>query len=55
LRSEIDRSGLGETVTLLGGLSREQVRSLYLQADVYVAPAYQESFGIAALEARAAG
>jgi glycosyltransferase involved in cell wall biosynthesis len=55
LQSEIDRSGLGETVTLLGGLSREQVRSLYLEADVYVAPAYQESFGIAALEARAAG
>jgi glycosyltransferase involved in cell wall biosynthesis len=55
LRSEIDRSGLRETVTLLGGLSREQVRSVYRQADLYVAPAYQESFGIAALEARAAG
>jgi glycosyltransferase involved in cell wall biosynthesis len=55
LQSEIDRTGLEGTVALLGGLSREQVRSLYLQADGYVAPAYQESFGIAALEARAAG
>jgi len=55
MQNEIERAGLEGTVTLLGGLSREQVRSLYLRADAYVAPAYQESFGIAALEARAAG
>ena len=40
---------------LTGGLSRDEIRDLYRSADGYVAPSYQESFGIAALEARAAG
>lgn len=55
LRAEILGRGLGHAVVLTGRQTREQIRALYADADVYVAPAYQESFGIAALEARAAG
>jgi glycosyltransferase involved in cell wall biosynthesis len=55
LRAEVLGRGLGHAVTLTGRQTREQIRDLYAEADVYVAPAYQESFGIAALEARAAG
>ena len=36
-------------------LSVDQLRSIYRQADLFVAPAFLESFGIAALEARCAG
>jgi glycosyltransferase involved in cell wall biosynthesis len=42
-------------VALPGRYSRERVRELLASADVFVAPAPRESFGIAALEARAAG
>ncbi len=42
-------------VSLPGRLSRTQIRSLFGQADLFVAPATLESFGIAALEARCAG
>lgn len=52
---EIAALGLGDWVTLTGGLSRTEVREWCRRADVYVAPAFKESFGIAALEARAAG
>ena len=51
----IDRRGLGEVIRLRGRLEREQVRAAYTDADVFVAPAVLEAFGIAALEARAAG
>jgi glycosyltransferase involved in cell wall biosynthesis len=40
---------------LRGRLSREQIRDRFAEADVFVAPAVLESFGIAALEARSAG
>jgi glycosyltransferase involved in cell wall biosynthesis len=49
------RRGMEEHVHLLGGRSPEQIRSLYADAHVYVAPATKESFGIAPLEARSAG
>lgn len=55
LRSHVERLGLGDWVELAGPLSREGIRELYRSADAYAAPCYQESFGIAALEARAAG
>lgn len=55
MRSEVAARSLGDCVTLTGALAREEIRALFQLADVYVAPAYQESFGIAALEARAAG
>jgi glycosyltransferase involved in cell wall biosynthesis len=42
-------------VTMTGQLSREQIRDIYSAADVYVAPAGRESFGLAVLEARSAG
>ncbi|MCG5212659.1 glycosyltransferase family 4 protein [Streptosporangium soli] len=42
-------------VSLPGRRSREEIRDLLAQADVFVAPAPRESFGLAALEARAAG
>lgn len=42
-------------VTLPGRLSREELASLYAGADVFVQPTIRESFGLAALEARAAG
>ncbi|MCW2725576.1 MAG: GDP-mannose-dependent alpha-(1-2)-phosphatidylinositol mannosyltransferase [Frankiales bacterium] len=42
-------------VSLPGRQGREQIRDLYRRADVFVAPADLESFGIAALEARCAG
>ncbi|MCX7619527.1 MAG: glycosyltransferase family 4 protein [Acidimicrobiales bacterium] len=47
--------GLSDAVELTGRLSREQIREVYATADIFVAPANLESFGIAALEARCAG
>ena len=47
--------GLRAVVHLTGRLSREQVRAAYADADVFLAPAELEAFGIAALEARTAG
>jgi glycosyltransferase involved in cell wall biosynthesis len=38
-----------------GRIDREEIRTELARADVYVAPAAMESFGIAALEARSAG
>jgi glycosyltransferase involved in cell wall biosynthesis len=55
LLAEIHARGLDDRVVLLGRRTREEIRDLYREADIYVSPAYQESFGIAALEARAAG
>ncbi|MBX6383848.1 MAG: glycosyltransferase family 4 protein [Microbispora sp.] len=42
-------------VSLPGRYDREQIKDLLAEADVFVAPAPRESFGLAALEARAAG
>jgi glycosyltransferase involved in cell wall biosynthesis len=42
-------------VAMPGRQPREQIRDLYRRADVFIAPADLESFGIAALEARCAG
>lgn len=42
-------------VTLLGQLDRRQIRSVLGRADVFLAPATRESFGIAALEAHESG
>ncbi|WP_214412202.1 glycosyltransferase family 4 protein [Sphaerisporangium fuscum] len=47
--------GMEGWVSLPGRYTREQIRELLASADVFVAPAPRESFGIAALEARAAG
>lgn len=47
--------GLQDVVHLAGRLSRDEVRAAYADADVFLAPAELEAFGIAALEARTAG
>jgi glycosyltransferase involved in cell wall biosynthesis len=49
------RHGMGDWVSLPGRYTREQIAKVLESADVFVAPAPRESFGIAALEARAAG
>jgi glycosyltransferase involved in cell wall biosynthesis len=55
LERRIRRTGLQDVVELRGRMDRTGIRELYRRADVYVAPATLESFGIAALEARCAG
>jgi glycosyltransferase involved in cell wall biosynthesis len=47
--------GLGETVTLLGDVSRDRLAGEYVGADIFCLPSVQESFGIVFLEAMAAG
>ncbi|HZW42833.1 MAG TPA: glycosyltransferase [Dermatophilaceae bacterium] len=42
-------------VRLTGRVTRDEVRATYSAADIYLAPAPLESFGIAALEARTVG
>lgn len=42
-------------INLPGRLTREQLASLYAGADIFIQPTVQEAFGLAALEARAAG
>jgi glycosyltransferase involved in cell wall biosynthesis len=46
---------MGAWVDLPGQLPRSEIRDVLAAADLYVAPARLESFGIAALEARAVG
>lgn len=46
---------LHDVVELAGRLDRDQIRATFARADIFVAPANLESFGIAALEARCAG
>ncbi|MER5644532.1 glycosyltransferase family 4 protein [Streptosporangium sp. NPDC002524] len=48
-------NGMTGWVSLPGRYSRDQIRELLASTDVFVAPAPRESFGLAALEARAAG
>ena len=55
LRDRIAGWGMQDWVEAPGALDHHQIRALYEQADVFVAPATLESFGIAALEARASG
>jgi glycosyltransferase involved in cell wall biosynthesis len=49
------RHGLTGRVRLTGALDRAEIRSLMEAASIFVAPSHRESFGIAALEARASG
>jgi glycosyltransferase involved in cell wall biosynthesis len=55
LQHQIDRLGLADWVTLLGHRDPTAIRTLLHESDLFVASSRQESFGIAALEARAAG
>lgn len=51
----IETHDMRDWVRLSGRVSRDEVRATYAGADIYVAPAPLESFGIAALEARTVG
>jgi glycosyltransferase involved in cell wall biosynthesis len=55
LERELSRRGLESWVVLTGRLTRPAIRRHLLAADVFLAPADRESFGIAALEARSLG
>ncbi len=55
MQRSIERRGLGDVVTLRGRVPRAEVRAAYEDAEVFLAPAVLEAFGIAALEARTAG
>jgi glycosyltransferase involved in cell wall biosynthesis len=55
LERYLRRTGMADWVELTGRLTREEIKAVYRRADVFVAPANLESFGIAALEARSAG
>lgn len=55
LRRAVRAGGLAATVTLRGWVSREEVRMELHRADIFLLPSRLEAFGIAALEARAAG
>lgn len=54
-RSYIDRHGLQDVVRLCGRLPRPELAALYAESDVFVQLSVRESFGLAAIEARAAG
>ena len=47
--------GLRDVVRLVGRLTPTELKRLYVRSDVFLAPAVQDAFGIAALEAQAAG
>jgi glycosyltransferase involved in cell wall biosynthesis len=55
LEKYVARHRLGSMVELTGRLTRDEIREQFASADIFVAPANLESFGIAALEARCAG
>ncbi len=55
MRAFIAGHGMAGTVHLAGRVDRAQLKEIYRTADLFVAPAHLESFGIAALEARCAG
>jgi glycosyltransferase involved in cell wall biosynthesis len=47
--------GVHDRVTLAGARTRTELRELYAGAHAFILPSERESFGVAALEARAAG
>ena len=55
LRREAARLGLGETVRWTGFVNGEEKLAALADADVFALPSYSENFGVAALEAMAAG
>ncbi len=55
IEARIATGALAGNVRLLGRLDRDELRGLYASSDAFVMPSTRESFGIAALEARASG
>lgn len=54
-RRRVQKMGLESVVILPGRLTREALAELYATGDVFVQLSVRESFGLAAIEARAAG
>jgi glycosyltransferase involved in cell wall biosynthesis len=58
-RARLERSimsaRLGGEIQLLGRRTREEIREIMSECDLFVLPTVRESFGLAALEARCAG
>lgn len=55
IRRYIDRHGMREVISLTGRLAHPRIRAHFAACDVFIQASVRESFGIAALEARAAG
>jgi glycosyltransferase involved in cell wall biosynthesis len=55
LANAITRTDLSGRIELLGRRSREEIRDVLADSDIFVLPTMRESFGLAALEARCAG
>lgn len=55
LERQVEQLGLGDWVEFLGHREPNDIRALLHESDLFIASSRQESFGIAALEARAAG
>ncbi|WP_159621481.1 glycosyltransferase [Ruania rhizosphaerae] len=55
VRTEVASAGAEEVVTVLGRVPRPTLPTLYRDQDVFLTSSTLEAFGIAALEARAAG
>ena len=55
VRAEVAAEGLEQVVHVMGKVPRAVLPTLYRDQDVFVSPAVLEAFGIAPLEARAAG
>jgi len=55
LERSIASAGLGDQIRVLGYRTRDDIRSLMAECDLFVLPTVRESFGLAALEARCAG
>ncbi|EAQ00075.1 galactosyltransferase or lps biosynthesis RfbU-related protein [Janibacter sp. HTCC2649] len=55
VRRGLAQRGMTDWVHTPGDISHRELRHLYRRAEIFIAPATLESFGLAALEARAAG
>jgi glycosyltransferase involved in cell wall biosynthesis len=51
----VNEQGLTGVVRFTGRLDRDAIRAVFAESDVYLQPSVKESFGLAALEGRAAG
>jgi glycosyltransferase involved in cell wall biosynthesis len=55
VRRLLQKCGLEKQFHLTGRLSREKIREVFAESDIFVLPSVKEAFGIAALEARCSG